>query len=480
MAQFTSEKKITLLRQHDEGVPWTRIAAESGVALRTLTRWSAKYRADPTSRSLTRPARSDRGRRRIPAELVELIEALALRRPEPTAAFIHRRVSDIAEDRGLTAPSYSSVRAIIGAIDPGLRTLAQHGDAAYRDRFELVLRRSAARPNEQWQADHTLLDVAVLDKAGAPVRPWLTVLLDDYSRAVAGYTLFLGAPTAEQTALALHQAINPKTDPSWPVCGLPDLLYSDHGSDFTSARLERVCLDTKVQLIHSRVGIPQGRGKIERFYGSVTSQLLPHLPGHIPHGTNGAPATEPTLTLEQLDAIMEKFIVTEYNQRTHSETDEAPAHRWGASGFIPRAPSRPEELDLLLLTATATRKVQRDGIQFASTRYVSTVLAAYVGEQVTVRFHPRDVGEIRVYFHDEFLCRAIAPHLAAESVSLQELQDARTQRRRDLKRQLRQRRSLPDALPVDSRYTPPTPAEVEPPTIEDSPPRHRLRLYATE
>lgn len=480
MAQFTAEEKITLLRQHDEGVPWTRIAAESGVALRTLTRWSAKYRADPTSRGLARRVRSDRGSRRIPAELVEVIEALALRRPEPTAAFIHRRVCDIADDRGLAAPSYSSVRAIIGAIDPGLRTLAQYGDATYRDRFELVLRRSAARPNEQWQADHTLLDVAVLDKAGAPVRPWLTVLLDDYSRAVAGYTLFLGAPTAEQTALALHQAINPKEDPSWPLCGLPELLYSDHGSDFTSARLERVCLDTKVQLIHSRVGIPQGRGKIERFYGSVTSQLLPHLPGHIPHGTNGTPATDPTLTLEELDAIMEKFIVTEYNQRTHSETDEAPAHRWGASGFIPRAPARPEELDLLLLTAAATRKVQRDGIQFASTRYLSTVLAAYVGEQVTVRFNPRDVGEIRVYFHDEFLCRAIAPQLAAESVSLQELQAARTQRRRDLKRQLRQRRSLADTLPVDSRYAPPTPAAVEPPTIENSPPRHRLRLYATE
>lgn len=71
-------------------------------------------------------------------------------------------MGDIANDRGLTAPSYSSVRAIIGAIDPGLRTLAQDGDTAYRDRFELVLRRTAARPNEQWQADHTLLDVAVL------------------------------------------------------------------------------------------------------------------------------------------------------------------------------------------------------------------------------------------------------------------------------------------------------------------------------
>lgn len=101
-------------------------------------------------------------------------------------------------------------------------------------------------------------------------------------------TLFLGAPSAEQTALALHQAVNAKTNPSWPVCGLPEVLYSDHGSDFTSARLEQVCLDTHIRLIHSRVGVPQGRGKIERFYRTLTTELLPHRPGYIPHGTNRA------------------------------------------------------------------------------------------------------------------------------------------------------------------------------------------------
>lgn len=338
MAQRTVEEKIALLRQHDDGVPWSRISAESGVPVRTLTRWSTVHQGDPNSHGLDRPRRADRGARRTPPELVEAIEALALRRPEPTAAFIHRRVSDIAHDRGLTAPSYTTVRQIIKSIDPGLRTLAQPGDADYRDRFELVFRRSTERPNEQWQADHILLDVAILDKVGAPVRPWLTIILDDYSRTVAGYTLFIGAPTAEQTALALHQAVNRKTNPAWPVAGLPDVLYSDHGSDFTSARLERVCLDTHIQLIHSRIGVPQGRGKIERFYGTVTTELLPHLPGHIPHGTNGKPITPATLTLAQLDGIVERFIVTGYNQRRHSETGHAPVDRWSASGFIPAAP----------------------------------------------------------------------------------------------------------------------------------------------
>lgn len=259
MVQRSVQDKLALLRQHDDGVPWTRIATESGVPLRTLTHWSAKYRADPTSRGVQRPKRINRGTRRIVAELVEAIEALALCRPEPTGAFVYRRVNDIARERGLTAPSYPSVRTIIATIDPALRTLAQHGDAAYRDQFGLVFRRTATRPNEQWQADHTLLDIEILDKAGASVRPWLTVVLDDYSRAVAGYTVFIGAPTVEQTALALHQAVNRKTNTAWPVSDLPDVLYRDHGSDFTSTG-SSVCIWTRTSnsyirgLVFHRVG----------------------------------------------------------------------------------------------------------------------------------------------------------------------------------------------------------------------------------
>lgn len=34
------------------------------------------------------------------------------------------------------------------------------------------------------------------DEQGRAARPWLTAILDDHSRAVAGYTVFLGSPTA--------------------------------------------------------------------------------------------------------------------------------------------------------------------------------------------------------------------------------------------------------------------------------------------
>lgn len=51
-------------------------------------------------------------------------------------------------------------------------------------------------------------------------------------------------------------------------------------------------------------------------------------------GTHGSPISPATLSLEQLDAVIEQFIITEYHQRPHSETGETPSRRWGASGFI--------------------------------------------------------------------------------------------------------------------------------------------------
>jgi len=114
------------------------------------------------------------------------------------------------------------------------------------------------------------------------------------------------------------------------------------------------------------------------------------------------------------------------------------------------------------------------------------VLAAYVGENVTIRYGPRDAAELRVYSHDQYLCRAIAPELAADAVTLQQLQQARTARRKRLKQQLRERRSLADALPADQRHLPPAPDVIEPAAssattgTSAATPSHRLRTYATD
>ena len=226
-----------ILRLHvEDGIPLSALARETGISLRTLERWHARYRADGYA-GLETGQRSDAGAHHLPRELVRLIEGLALSKPRPAIATIHRKVTDICGTRGWPVPSYGVVRSIAGALDPGMVTLALEGAASYRDKHELVLRRHAEQPNAMWQSDHTLLDILVVGTDGKPVRPWLTTILDDCSRAICGYTVFLGAPSAMNTALALRQAIWHKSDPAWPMCGLPDVLYVDHGSDFISRHL---------------------------------------------------------------------------------------------------------------------------------------------------------------------------------------------------------------------------------------------------
>jgi putative transposase len=204
--------------------------------LRTAERWAQRYRQHGLA-GLARKPRRDRGQRRLTEELRSLIEGLALRRPRPSLAAITRQVATLAATRGWQAPSYSTVYAIVRQVEPAMVTLAQEGSAVYRERFDLLYRREAGRPNEIWQADHTPLDICVVDERGQPARPWLTVILDDYSRAVAAYRISLQAPSAFHTALTLRDAIWRKADPRWHICGIPDTFYTDHGSDFTSELL---------------------------------------------------------------------------------------------------------------------------------------------------------------------------------------------------------------------------------------------------
>ena len=281
--------RFAVLRPHlEDGVSLPRAAAAAGVAVRTAERWLARYRTAGLV-GLARAPRTDVGQRKVAAGIVEAIEGLYLRKPRPSVAAIHRRILKLAKERQWTPPSYSNTYTIISRLDPSMVTLAHEGAAAYRDRFELVYRHRAPKPNAIWQADHTQLDLMILDASGKIVRPWLTTVIDDHSRALAGYFVFLGAPSALQTSLALRQAIWRKADPAWPVCGIPDVLYVDHGSDFTSHHLEQVAVDLRIELVYSTVARPQGRGKVERLFGTLNTELLPELPGYLVHGKPAMP-----------------------------------------------------------------------------------------------------------------------------------------------------------------------------------------------
>src|SRR6267378_2294114 len=298
-----------------------------------------------------------------------------------------------------------------------------------------------------------VLDGMVLDANGAAVRPWLTIILDDYSRAVAGYTIFLGAPTALQTALALRQAIWRKQNATWPVCGIPDVLYVDHGSDFTSAHLEQVAADLRFQLVYSSVGRPQGRGKVERLFGTLNTECLAELPGYL---SQGQPATPPRLSLPELDAAIGEYFLGIHNNRPHRETGIAPLQAWRGQGWLPRMPDSLEDLDLLLLMVAKSRMVRRDGVHFQGLRYLDPTLAAYVGEPVTIRYDPRDLAEIRVFHRNRFICRAINPEHAGRTVTLKDIQTARARQRRAIRNTINERMAkVADFLPEQTPSNPP-------------------------
>lgn len=84
-----------VLRPHTErGVPLPRAAQAAGVGLRTIERWLAQYRADGLA-GLVRQTLQDRGRRKLPAEAVDLIEGLFLKKPQPSVvavAFVQQRI----------------------------------------------------------------------------------------------------------------------------------------------------------------------------------------------------------------------------------------------------------------------------------------------------------------------------------------------------------------------------------------------------
>jgi len=416
----------------------TAIAAEYDIPVRTLRRWAKQYRAQGLN-GLERKVRADKNKRRsMDEELVALVEAYALQRPPLSITTIHRKISKIAAYQARSAPSYAVVYDLIRKIDPALLTLSHEGAVAYRNKYELIFRRESATANALWQMDHCLLDILVVNEAGQPQKPWLTIVIDDYSRSVCGFYLTFDHPCAVNTALALRQAIWKKANAHWQVCGIPTILYTDNGSDFIAEHIEQVCANLKIQIIHSIPGRPQGKGRVERFFLTLLQGMLEDLPGYTPGGSTPTA----TLTLEELADLVETFIIEQYHHTIHTTTQQAPLQRWLGNGFLPQLPDTLEQLDLLLLTVSKLRKVHRDGIYFKGLRYLSTVLSGFVGEQVAIRYDPRDMAEIRVFWQGQFLCRAICQEIADQLISLKDIKKARQQTKRQLRKTIQEAKQL--------------------------------------
>jgi putative transposase len=246
--------------------------------------------------------------------LKEAIEGLALKKPPLSIGVVCNQAKLLADRLGEEAPTYDLVYDVVSRLPADLVTLAHQGAKAYGNSFDLIHRREAARSNAIWQADHTPLDIELVQSdvdSETTAKPWLSVILDDYSRAVAGYFRSFQSPSSLNTALALWQAIWRKEDARWKVRGISEVLYTDNGSDFTSRHLEQVSADLKIRLVFSTPGVPRGRGCVERFFSTIDQMYLCTLPGFKSSGG------KKRLTLAEFDVLLREFILDTYHERLH-------------------------------------------------------------------------------------------------------------------------------------------------------------------
>ena len=279
-------------------------------------------------------------------------------------------------------------------------------------------------------------------------RPWLTTVIDSYSRCVIGINLGFDAPSSQVVALALRHSILPKNYSSdfqlhcdWGTFGLPECLFTDGGKDFRSNHLEEIA--AQLGFIRKLRARPSEGGIVERPFKTLNQSLFSTLPGYTGSNVQERPKDaekDARLTLRDLEILIVRFIVDRYNQSAIAGKDEQTRYQRWEAGLIKEPKIITErELDICLMK-TARRTVQRAGhLNFANIVYRGEYLAGYAGDIVNVRYDPKDITTIWVYRREKgkevFLTRAHALGLETEILSLREA-EACVERIRQAKRAL--------------------------------------------
>jgi putative transposase len=291
-----------------------------------------------------------------PRETLDLAARLKQEAPERTAAQVRRIIEQMCGD----APSESTL----------LRHFRRAGlPQASREVFG---RFQADFPNELWVGDF-LHGPRIGGR-----KTYLAAFLDDYSRYCVAARWAFAEDTA-RLSLALRPALL-----AW---GLPSSCYTDNGASFKDRQFARACARLGIRMVHSAPGRPQGRGKIERFFNTVTSQFLTEVNTSDPSGPGAWVGS-----VEELGQLFRAWLEASYHQSPNATTGEAPAERW-ARGWARLKPRRadPAKIDEAFLWSQE-RTVTRSGtVQlFGNTYQVDPLLA---GRRVEIVYDPFDMSK---------------------------------------------------------------------------------------
>jgi hypothetical protein len=223
-----------------------------------------------------------------------------------------------------------------------------------RRRFEAEL------PNDIWQSD-VMHGPSVLAQ-NKNRKTYLIAFIDDMSRLICHAQFYL-SENLNSYLDALRQALLTR--------GLPRKLYVDNGPAFRSFHLQQITASLGIALIHAKPYQPQGKGKIERFFGTVRRDFLP-----------GGRAN----TLDELNLALDCWLRDLYHNRQHRSTGQTPLARYAAHCECVRA--APKDLsDHFRLQAR--RRVAKDRTVAIAGRLFEAPICL-IGKQITLFYHPHD------------------------------------------------------------------------------------------
>ena len=333
----------------------------------TIQGWLYRYRKDGFA-ALVRQPRSDRGRsRRIDGDLAERIEELARREPLLDGPNIVKEIeADPCFDR---APSLSTLYRFLRARGIDLRRPPSRADhRAYA--FDMA--------GDCWQMD-VMYGPRIPSRGGGTRQTYLFAILDDATRLV---------PHAQFYAKQHLQSLRDALRQGFLKRGLPRRLYTDQGRIFKSRALGLICARLGIHLIHTRPYKPEGRAKLERWFGTVRRSFLRRLSGR-----------DLALGLDHINRLLFGYVEGEYHVSPHRGLDgDTPLDRWIRLSEGLRTLSHDMELDDLFCDE-ATRRVAKDGtFKLQNQRFEAGPL--FIGQKVTLRFDPFELRMVRLVTDD--------------------------------------------------------------------------------
>jgi putative transposase len=363
-------EQATLLRDiasHSYDIPHS---TGKTVSIRTLERYMKVYRQGGWEALMPSPRADKLQCKQIPPDVLE--KAIALKQENPRRSV--RQIMAILELAQFVEPGMlkeSTLSKQLKRRGMTRKALEQEQSHTFR-RFEADYR------NACWQGDvqHTMY-IPDPEKEGKKKMAYLVTFIDDYSRYVVHAQFYFEerVPRLEdcfKKAILKH--------------GIPEMVYVDNGSIYSSHHFSRICGRLGTQLKHTKPGRPQGRGKQEKFYRFVDQSFVPEAYDLVEQGK--------IQTLTNLNQFFAAWLEVAYHQKVHNTFKQRPADRYDKCEHPIRTIPAHELKEVFLLEET--RKVDKTGcVSLLGTIY--EVESGLMGEPVQLRFDPYDRSEIQVW-----------------------------------------------------------------------------------